>query len=83
MNSIILFNIELDFIPGCVELAEEIFQMPVRLGYPRNVGGLKDVVNNPKFATAVGLLFYAAEQGPGPSLPPVGPEDDKENGLFH
>ncbi len=49
-------------IPGCVELAEEIFQMPARLGYPRNVGGLKDVVNNPMYATAVGLLFYGAEK---------------------
>ena len=49
-------------IPGCVELAEELFKMPVRLGYPRNVGGLKDVINNPKYATAVGLLFYAAEK---------------------
>ena len=54
-------------IQGCQELAEQIFNMPTRLGYPRNVGGLKDVVNNPKFATAVGLLFYGAEKEGGES----------------
>jgi cell division protein FtsA len=70
-------------IPGCVELAEEIFQMPVRLGYPRNVGGLKDVVNNPKYATAVGLLFYAAEQETAPARFVAEPEEGKEDGLFH
>ena len=70
-------------IPGCVELAEEIFQMPVRLGYPRNVGGLKDVVNNPKYATAVGLLFYAAEQENVPARFTAEPEEGKEDGLFH
>jgi cell division protein FtsA len=70
-------------IPGCVELAEEIFQMPVRLGYPRNVGGLKDVINNPKYATAVGLLFYAAEQEDSPVRFASEPETGKENGLFH
>ena len=70
-------------IPGCVELAEEIFQMPVRLGYPRNVGGLKDVINNPKYATAVGLLFYAAEQEATPARYSADSEEGKEDGLFH
>ncbi|MBQ7606800.1 MAG: cell division protein FtsA [Desulfovibrionaceae bacterium] len=51
-------------IEGCCELAEEIFGMPVRIGYPRNVGGLKDLVNNPKYATAVGLLREAQAQAP-------------------
>ena len=49
-------------IQGCQELAEQVFNLPTRLGYPRKVGGLKDVVNNPKYATAVGLLFYGAEK---------------------
>ncbi|MDR1946959.1 MAG: cell division protein FtsA [Desulfovibrio sp.] len=49
-------------IDGCQELAEQIFNMPTRIGYPRNVGGLRDVVNNPKYATAVGLLCYGAEK---------------------
>ena len=48
-------------IEGCQELGEQIFNAPTRIGYPRNVGGLKDVVNNPKFSTAVGLLRYGAE----------------------
>lgn len=49
-------------IEGCQELAEQVFGVPTRVGYPRNIGGLTDVVNNPKFATAVGLLRYGAEQ---------------------
>ena len=49
-------------IEGCQELGEQIFNLPTRIGYPRNVGGLKDVVNSPKFATAVGLLRYGAEK---------------------
>jgi cell division protein FtsA len=52
-------------IDGCQELAEQIFNMPTRIGYPRNVGGLKDVVNNPQYSTAVGLLFYGAEKEAG------------------
>jgi cell division protein FtsA len=47
---------------GVVELAEEIFHMPVRLARPIGVSGLVDVINNPIYATAVGLLQYAAMQ---------------------
>lgn len=47
---------------GVVELAEEIFHMPVRLGTPQNVSGLKDIVNNPIYSTGVGLLKYGAKQ---------------------
>lgn len=47
---------------GVVELAEEIFHMPVRLARPIGVSGLVDVINNPIYATAVGLLHYAAMQ---------------------
>lgn len=46
-------------IEGAVELAEEIFHMPVRLGMPQGVTGLTDVVRNPIYSTAVGLLLYA------------------------
>ena len=52
-------------IDGCQELGEQIFNLPTRIGYPRNVGGLKDVVNSPKYATAVGLLCYGAEKTGG------------------
>ncbi|MBM4195971.1 MAG: cell division protein FtsA [Gammaproteobacteria bacterium] len=44
---------------GAVELAEEVFHMPVRLGLPQHVRGLGDVVRNPIHATGVGLLLYA------------------------
>ncbi len=46
---------------GTQEMGEQIFNLPTRIGYPRNIGGLRDVVNSPKFATAVGLLCYGAE----------------------
>lgn len=42
---------------GMVELGEEIFHMPVRMGLPRYVEGLSEVVSNPRYATAVGLLL--------------------------
>lgn len=47
---------------GVVELAEEIFHMPVRLGAPQNIRGLSDIVNNPIYSTGVGLLLYALKQ---------------------
>ncbi|MEM7283753.1 MAG: cell division protein FtsA, partial [Pseudomonadota bacterium] len=46
---------------GAVELAEEVFHMPVRLGIPQYVEGLLDVVRNPIHATGVGLLLYGRE----------------------
>ena len=42
---------------GMVELGEEIFHMPVRMGLPRYVEGLSEVIGNPRYATAVGLLL--------------------------
>jgi cell division protein FtsA len=51
-------------VEGAVELAEEVFNMPVRLGLPQGVSGLADEVNSPSFATTVGLLMYAREHGP-------------------
>jgi cell division protein FtsA len=42
---------------GMVELGEEIFHMPVRLGVPRYAGGLSDVIRSPRYSTAVGLLL--------------------------
>ena len=45
-------------IEGLVDLAEEIFHMPVRLGVPQYVTGLVDVVRNPIYATGVGLLLF-------------------------
>ncbi len=47
---------------GAAELAEQVFNLPCRIGYPRNIGGLRDVVNSPKFATAVGLLCFGSDK---------------------
>lgn len=47
---------------GVIDLAEEIFHMPVSLGAPQNVAGLKDIVRNPIYATGVGLLQYGLER---------------------
>jgi len=45
---------------GVPELAEQIFDMPVRRGIPRGVGGLTDVISSPMYATGVGLGLYGA-----------------------
>jgi cell division protein FtsA len=47
---------------GAVELAEEIFHMPVRLGSPHDIRGLTDIVNNPIHSTGVGLLLYGQQR---------------------
>ena len=49
-------------MPGMIELGEEIFHMPVRLGAPKYSGALADVVQNPRFSTACGLLIEAQTQ---------------------
>lgn len=50
---------------GAIELAEEIFHMPVRLGFPQHVSGLVDVVRNPIHSTGVGLLLFGNKQRNG------------------
>ncbi len=50
-------------IQGVAELAEQIFDMPVRLGYPVGVSGLVDVVNSPVYATGVGLALWGTRHG--------------------
>ena len=49
-------------LPGMVELAEDIFLKPVRIGMPDYTGGLSDVVRSPRYTTAVGLLEEARTQ---------------------
>lgn len=49
-------------INGAIELAEQIFQMPVRLGLPQNIKGLVDVCENPIYSTGVGLLLHGQRQ---------------------
>lgn len=48
-------------IPGVLELAEKIFNLPVRQGLPNNVIGNLEIINNPIFATAIGLLYSKRE----------------------
>ncbi len=50
---------------GMIDLAEEVFHMPVRLGMPQYIGGLRGVVQNPVFATGVGLVLYGAKYREG------------------
>ncbi len=47
-------------LEGTTELAEEVLGLPCRRGFPRNIGGLVDVVKSPMYATGVGLVQYGA-----------------------
>ncbi len=49
-------------LPGITEMAEQIFNVPSRIGYPLGIGGLVEVVNKPMYATAVGLVLYGAKR---------------------
>jgi cell division protein FtsA len=48
-------------LTGLVEMAEELLRLPCRLGVPRGIRGLTDVVESPQFATGVGLVLYGAK----------------------
>jgi cell division protein FtsA len=52
-------------LAGLIDLAEEIFEAPVRPGIPTNIGGLQDVVRGPMYATGVGLVLFGASQSRG------------------
>ncbi len=62
---------------GAVELAEEIFHMPVRIGVPQGISGLVDVVRNPIYSTGVGLLLFGAKNRSAG----IGSESGQDNGL--
>ena len=62
---------------GVVELAEEIFHMPVRLGVPQHVEGLSEVTRNPIHATGVGLLLYGQQRRRNPRSEPVDTRSEK------
>jgi cell division protein FtsA len=49
-------------VEGLVELAEEIFHVPVRIGMPHAISGLNEVVRNPAYATGAGLLLFGKQQ---------------------
>lgn len=49
-------------VEGAQMLAERVFRMPVRIGCPQNISGLSDIIDNPIYATGVGLLVYGHKQ---------------------
>ena len=53
-------------LPGLVEMADQIFDLPTRIGYPRKLPGLAEEVYHPRLATAVGLVLYAQKYLPHP-----------------
>jgi cell division protein FtsA len=59
LNSGIVLTGGGSILEGMPEIAEQIFDLPIRRGCPADVGGLADHVNSPTFATPVGLVLYA------------------------
>ncbi len=66
---------------GVIELAEEIFHLPVRVGSPSKVNGLSDIVNNPIYSTGVGLLHFGAHEQQ--QLSETGLLKDQSKGFFN
>jgi cell division protein FtsA len=64
---------------GVVELAEEIFHAPVRIGTPQNIEGLTDIVRNPIYSTGVGLLLYGLKQQKGREIGKSSPSKPSVN----
>jgi len=73
LNSGIVLTGGGSILDGIPEIAEQIFDLPIRRGTPSGVGGLADHVNSPTFATAVGLVLYGYRNTVGdPARAPVG-----------
>jgi len=62
-------------LKGSAELAEQILDMPVKVGYPRGFTGLTDMINDPSYATVLGLILYAGQEHGG------GESDGKNDGI--
>ena len=74
-------------LDGMPEIGDQIFDLPIRRGCPVGVGGLTDYVNNPAFATAVGLVMYAhrnqaMERERAIGVGPLGRVAGRVRGLF-
>ncbi len=67
---------------GMIDLAEEVFHMPVRLGVPQYVGGLTGVFHNPIYATGVGLVLYGAQNKDGLPYLTHGSSNSSFKGMF-
>lgn len=48
-------------LPGIPEVAEQVFNVPARIGYPEDIGGLIDTVDSPMYATGVGLVMFGSK----------------------
>jgi cell division protein FtsA len=51
-------------LPGIAQVAEHVFNLPVRVGVPAGIGGLLDLIKGPEYSGAVGLVLHGATQGP-------------------
>ena len=60
-------------IRGSAEMAEQIFDMPVKIGYPRGFSGLTDIIDNPAYATVLGLILYEGQRLGGSDFTGGGP----------
>jgi cell division protein FtsA len=61
-------------LEGICEIAEEVTGMPVKRGLPQQkIGGLGNIVRNPTYSTAIGLLLYGLRLQHDPYLPSVAP----------
>jgi cell division protein FtsA len=63
-------------LEGSPELAEQVFNLPVRRGLPQNLGGLVDVVNSPAYATGTGLVVYGSKNQGIREFPTVQTDDN-------
>jgi cell division protein FtsA len=63
---------------GTLELAEQIFKMPVRLGVPFQVLGSEEVIGNPAYSAGIGLLMFGAA-----ARNVAIPEPSRNVGMFH
>ncbi len=61
INSGIVITGGTALLDGVIDVAESVLNVPARLGRPQGIGGLVDVVNNPMYATAVGLVLFGAK----------------------
>ena len=66
---------------GVVELAERVFHAPVRIGYPKHITGLIDIVNDPIYATGVGLLLFSNHHGSEQGSEIANPGGNVKNAL--
>lgn len=67
---------------GTADIAENILGIPVRTGFPMEVGGLKETITNPVYSTGVGLVEYGARNGNGKYKPVLANDSNMFNSVF-